>query len=107
MLNSKPVQWNYQALFQNLKMALKVNETKVDTENASNWNNFNFGIKNKSKFYERAIFRVSLQNLDSYFDFDTRDNLHLYFKTTVFATSKFGQFPEDVRRSKQILRTVH
>ena len=58
---------------------LKVNETKPDTENTSNWNNFSFGIKSKSKFYERDMFRVSLRNLDSDLNFDTMDNLDVYF----------------------------
>ena len=47
---------------QNFDFYLK--ETKPDTKNASNWNYFGFGVNNKSKCDETAIFRVSLQNLD-------------------------------------------
>ena len=45
-----------------------VNETKHDTENASNWDHFGFGVKNESKCDERPLFWVSLQNLDLYFN---------------------------------------
>ena len=43
-----------------------VNETKRNTENASNRNYFGFGVKNKSKCDEMAMFRVSFKNLDLY-----------------------------------------
>ena len=59
-----------------------VNETKPDTENASNWNHFGFGVNNKSKCDERVLFRVSLQNLDLYLNPQTMDNLNLRFSTT-------------------------
>ena len=41
-----------------------MNETKSDTENASNWDHF--GFNKESKCDKRALFRISLQNLDSY-----------------------------------------
>ena len=43
---------------------LRVNETKPDTENASNWCHSGFGVVSESKCDERTLFRVSLQNLD-------------------------------------------
>ena len=45
---------------------LRHNETKPDTENASNSNYFGFGVSNKSKCDEMAMFRVFLQNVDLY-----------------------------------------
>ena len=45
---------------------LSVIETKPDTENASNWNNFGFPDKKKSKFNERVMFSLPLQNLYLY-----------------------------------------
>ena len=45
---------------------LRVNDTKSDTESASNWQYFGFGVNNKSKCDEKAMFAVSLQNLDLY-----------------------------------------
>ena len=52
--------------FQKRVHGLRVNETKPYTENASNCNYCGFGVKNKSKCDERAMFRASLQNLDLY-----------------------------------------
>ena len=45
-----------------------VNETKTDTENASNWVHFVFGASNESKCDEKSLFQVSLQSLDLYFN---------------------------------------
>ena len=55
-------------LFVSLKESLRVNETKPDTKNACNWNNFGVRVKNKSKINERAMFRVSLKNHHLYLD---------------------------------------
>ena len=57
--------------FKEIVRSLRVNETKPDTENASNWINFGFGIKNISKF-NRGEFRVSHNPY-------TMDNEDLYF----------------------------
>ena len=58
---------------------LKFNETKPDTENASNGNYFAYIVKNISKFNKKAVFRVSLQNLDLYFDSYTKNDVGLRF----------------------------
>ena len=38
---------------------LRVNETKLDTESASNWNYFGFGINEQSKCDEKVMFWFS------------------------------------------------
>ena len=69
MQRSKPVQQNYRPFFLKFKKRvreLRVNETKPDTQNDSNWDHFAFEVNSESKSNERALFRVSLQNLDLY-----------------------------------------
>ena len=45
---------------------LHLNETKSETENASNRKHFDFAVNKNLKCDERAMFRVSLKNLDFY-----------------------------------------
>ena len=57
----------------------RFNETKTDTENGSNWNDFGWRVKSKSKFNENTMFLVALQNLGLYFNPKTKDNVDLRF----------------------------
>ena len=65
---------------------VRVNDTKHDTEVASNWDDFGFGVNSESKCDEMALFRVSLQNFDWCFKPQATDNLDLRFSATVSAT---------------------
>ena len=58
---------------------LSVNETKPDTENASNCNYVGFGVNNATKQDKSAMFRVTLQNCDLYFNPQTADNVVVRF----------------------------
>ena len=63
---------------------LRVNETKLASENVSNWDHFGFGVNNKSNCDERSLFQVSLQNLDLYFNPWTTDNIDICFFSQCF-----------------------
>ena len=62
LLCSKPVLQNYRYFLKIKKRArkLRVNETKTDTENASNGDQFGVDVCNKSKGAAKDLFRVSL-----------------------------------------------
>ena len=47
---------------------LRVNEAKPDTENTSNIDNFNSGVNKQLTKDEKALFLVSFENFDLYFD---------------------------------------
>ena len=47
---------------------LRVNETKYDTENASDWDDFGFRGKNEPNCDDGVLFRVCLQKFDLYFN---------------------------------------
>ena len=47
---------------------LRFNQTKTDTEIASNWVYFGIELRNESKCTKKVLFRVSLQNPDFYFN---------------------------------------
>ena len=63
--------------FKNRERRLNVNETKHHTKNASNWDNFGFGVNNTWTCDEMALFGVSLYNLDLYINSKTTDNVGL------------------------------
>ena len=63
--------------FKGIASKLRVNETKLTTENASNWDHLGFEGNSQSECDEgnsqsecdeRALFWVSLQNRDLYFN---------------------------------------
>ena len=58
-------------------------ETTPETENASIWNYFGVGINNKSKYDERTMFPVSLQNYDLYLSPQRTDTSDLSFSASV------------------------
>ena len=45
-----------------------VDKTKPDTENTLNWDKFDHRVNKKSKFDNRLVFWVSLENLELHFN---------------------------------------
>ena len=64
LLRNKPIQWNYRHFF---TRALKVNETKITTENAFNRDNFGIEDNDELNNDKKTLLWVFLQIRDACF----------------------------------------
>ena len=71
---------------------LRVNDIKRDTENASNWDDFGFGVNSESRCHERALLGVFIENIDLYFNPGTADNVGLCLSGIVWVFQTFCHF---------------